>query len=71
MEFKVVCVVCNEVRGASCQRLAVVKRAGKHTSCSRLAGLKATVTLGGGRGGWRAQEKQGRKMDKQPEGFLK
>lgn len=70
--------MCNEVRVASCQRLAVVKRAGKHTSCSWLPGLKATVTLGeeeeeesGAQGGRRVQQKQAKKMDKEPEGFLK
>lgn len=33
------------------------------------------MTLGeeesGAEGGWRAQEKQGKKMDREPEGFLK
>lgn len=61
-EFEVVCVVCNEVRVPSCQRLAVVRRAGKHTSCSWLPGLKATVTLveeeeGGVEGGSRNSRK--------------
>lgn len=66
-------MVCNEVKVASCQRFAVVKRAGKHTSCSRLPGLKATVTLERRRVVPRVgaeQEKQGKKMDEEPEGFL-
>lgn len=65
----------NEVRAAPCQRLAVVKRAGKHTSCSCLPGPKATVTLGeeesGAEGGRRAKEKEGEETEKEPEGFAK
>lgn len=69
-------VVGNEVRVPSSQRLAVVRRAGKHTSCSCLPGLKAAVTLvveervvGGGVR--RVGKKQGNKMDGRPKGIMR
>lgn len=66
------------MRVPSSQRLAVVRRAGKHTSCSRLPGLKAAVTLVEeeervvwGVGVRRAEKKQGKKMDVEPEGIVR
>lgn len=72
-------MVGNEVRVPSSQRLAVVRRAGKQTSCSRLPGLKAAVTLveeegrvvWGGVGVRRAEKKHGKKMDVEPEGIVR
>lgn len=69
-------VVGNEVRVPSSQRLAVVRRAGKHTSCFWLPGLKAAVTLVEEERvvlgvGWGEQKKQGNKMDEKPKGITR
>lgn len=44
--------MCNEVRVASCHGLAALRRAGKHTGCSRVPGPKASVTLAEEGGQW-------------------